>query len=517
MSDQEVTRQLRTALFVDFDNIYISLQSRSAQAAERFATQPSLWLSWLEQEINEPYRRLVGGATSRRILVRRCYANPRAFNPFRAAFVRAGFEVVDTPVLTSQGKTSADVHMVIDLLDALAHPTLFDEFLLCSGDADFTPALVRLRKYDRRTAVLAVGPASGALMASADLLFPEQDFLERGLRLDVASAGSENQGLIDAQRDLLARMAVRVRRQAEIVGRIEATDLVPIYREFPEFTTGENWLGFFGLRRLTNAVVAVDDRLRLVEGDTWAVVLVEGAPAASQATSGAGDRVDDAVSRAIHELVDGSETAVPFARLAHHLNARVPTFQTTSWGGAGSLHALLLRLDLHGLEIRPEGGGWIFDPERHTEPSALDDRAARLEKLPSIGRRICAATGLPILDTEGWQALVREIDREISRNGFHPTGTPKAVRDAVNGKGFRISRSEVNLVLTGLPLDGSGQGRGSVTLSSLAEALVSTVSGHAARVQLALSEAELTDLRAWLCGESTKSSPTGKESEGLSS
>jgi uncharacterized LabA/DUF88 family protein len=53
--------------------------------------------------------------------------------------------VVDCPPLTQRGKTSADVYMVMDVLDALEHKTEFDEFIILSSDADFTPVLLRLR------------------------------------------------------------------------------------------------------------------------------------------------------------------------------------------------------------------------------------------------------------------------------------------------------------------------------------------------------------------------------------
>jgi hypothetical protein len=38
------------------------------------------------------------------------------FSKFRQSFVRDGWEVIDTPPLTNQGKTSADTHIVMDVL-----------------------------------------------------------------------------------------------------------------------------------------------------------------------------------------------------------------------------------------------------------------------------------------------------------------------------------------------------------------------------------------------------------------
>lgn len=41
----------------------------------------------------------------------------------------------------SEGKTSTDIHMVLDIIDLLQHETHYDEFIVFSADADFTPVL----------------------------------------------------------------------------------------------------------------------------------------------------------------------------------------------------------------------------------------------------------------------------------------------------------------------------------------------------------------------------------------
>jgi|GEM_PF-183767 len=164
----------RSALFVDFDNVFISLEEHSKQAADNFGSQPMRWLSWLEKSLPAH----VGWeSTRRRILSRRVYLNPRQFGRFRSSFVRSAFETVDTPALTSTGKTSADIHMVLDIMELLEHPTPFDEFIILSADADFAPVLIKLRKWDRRTTIMAVGDASPSYLASGDLVLKRSDFL----------------------------------------------------------------------------------------------------------------------------------------------------------------------------------------------------------------------------------------------------------------------------------------------------------------------------------------------------
>ena len=152
---------MKSALFVDFDNVFSQLRQLQPDAAERFARHPSEWIGWLTSSLALPEPHAEG--ERRRLLVRRCYLNPNWYQNYRHAFLRAGFEIVDCPPVTSQGKTSTDIHMVLDIIDLLQHETRCDEFIVFSADADFTPVLRKLRRYDRRTTVLAIGFPVGGL------------------------------------------------------------------------------------------------------------------------------------------------------------------------------------------------------------------------------------------------------------------------------------------------------------------------------------------------------------------
>lgn len=158
----EPARRLRSALFVDFDNVYIGLARLDPQAAEAFATDPGHWLSELGQGSD------VDGDLTRRFLVRACYLNPSVYSRFRPNFTRAGFQVVDCPSLTQQGKSSADINLVLDAVDALAATTRYDEFVIVSADADFTPLAQRCRADDRRVTIITASPAASAYRSVAD-------------------------------------------------------------------------------------------------------------------------------------------------------------------------------------------------------------------------------------------------------------------------------------------------------------------------------------------------------------
>ena len=120
----------------------------------------------------------------------RCYGNPvprrntndnstdmNSFPFVRHHFLRAGFEVIDCPPLTAQLKNSSDIRMVMDIRDYLTHDTYFDEFIILSGDADFTPVLHRLRAHARRTVIFANDYTAAPYTAISDGEVRESDLI----------------------------------------------------------------------------------------------------------------------------------------------------------------------------------------------------------------------------------------------------------------------------------------------------------------------------------------------------
>jgi hypothetical protein len=137
----------------------------------------------------------------------RCYGNPvprrnahdnstdmNSFPFVRHHFLRAGFEVIDCPPLTAQLKNSSDIRMVMDVRDYLTHDTYFDEFIILSGDADFTPVLHRLRAHARRTVIFANDFTAAPYTAISDGEVREADLialiLDGALPDDVAGEAS---------------------------------------------------------------------------------------------------------------------------------------------------------------------------------------------------------------------------------------------------------------------------------------------------------------------------------------
>jgi hypothetical protein len=518
MADQTIPPHIRSALFVDFDNIYLGLQREDPNAAEQFATNPSHWLQWLQDRLPQVED---GDRTRRKILFRRCYLNPSQFGRFRPYFTRSAFEVVDCPPLTSGGKTSADIQMVMDIMDALGHATRFEEFIILSGDADFTPVLLRLSKHDRRSSVLAVGPASVAYKAACDLLIDQDTFLEEAIGVvSTQSTRSADSPATTAMQELLRRIADKVYERASSIGELVATDLPAIFREFPEFTASTNWLGFNSLRMMSGAVIQARRDLEMVDGDPWKVrvgdevepgtpgegVSRERTPAVLyRPTPVDQGRLTEQILEYVKGVVAASESAVPMARAAQMVISRFGEEVLASrWAGAGTFRDLLEGRQNPGFSISSLKPGYLFDPEHHQVPSdgRPDELASMDPVLGSLAYRVHQLTDTPYLTPAEYGQVFRHIAEEVSSHGYFLTRTSKAVRDRCIEEGATIARASVNFILRGITFGGHRFGQnGGDDPQTLARCFYRNVLGLCDSAGLQLDEAERERISDWLLGE----------------
>ncbi|WP_431268250.1 NYN domain-containing protein [Dankookia sp. P2] len=340
---------LRAALYIDFDNVYSSLAAIDEWAAWSFGAEPGRWLSWLEAG---------AGGGPRRLLVRRCYLNPAGwteperggglaawlqqprvyFSRFRPALVRAGIQVVDCPRL-SRLKNGADMEMALDILDAVQHPTRFEEFLILSGDSDFTPLLHRLRAHDRRSVVVTHPLSAQAFRASADAVIPFDDFAEAAL---AGEAPADPPG------------------EARGEGRQAGPPARP------------------AMAHPAAAAPPAD-----VPPDA---TLDPGDPAAQRA----------AILVMLRQLVAGSAGPLHLPALGKRIHLLGGSWVRQSrFGGAGTLAKLIEGAEGLALEAGP-GGGWLYDPARHARPrssSRACPPGSRTTRSAACWRRLHAAIG----------------------------------------------------------------------------------------------------------------------------
>ncbi len=270
---RDATKPALSAIFVDYDNIYLSLKRKNEDAAKRFSKDASLWIKELETGRLITSTNGYGEVGQRRIVMNRCYGNsvPRrnthdnstdmnSFPFVRNHFLRAGSETIDCPPLTAQMKNSADIRMVMDIRDMLTHDTYFDEFIILSGDADFTPLIHRLRAHARRTIIFSNEHTVSPYTAISDGEVREATLLQLLLDGKIAdpalTADGEPAALIATKmdmstlrREIVAEIATIVRQSGQPVP-LEALADRAVRQLGHEKTAGTGWGGTGGFRDL---------------------------------------------------------------------------------------------------------------------------------------------------------------------------------------------------------------------------------------------------------------------------
>lgn len=470
---------LKSALYVDFDNVYGALDRSSRAAAEAFSRNPGGWLRWFELGGHEDEAE--AEAPNRRILTRRCYLNPAVFGRYRHRFTIAGFQTIDCPALTSHGKNSADISMALDIMEALQHPTRYDEFIILSADADFTPVLLRLREHDRRTAVLSTEITVQALKAAADFAFEDELFIREALGVDEApparaadggTALPKIQAPIADHSNELVFVADLLVRHVRANGRAPITDVASIILpEYPIFKDS-SWLGFGRLRAMVDALAALRPELRVVADGVDLYLALNDGPAApgretvpdpespaSEDTADLREQILDYVERTVADSDGPVHGAALGLRIIQKFGQQV---KRSEWLGEGSLSRLIVSGNRPHLAV---AGYEIYDPARHgmgenlhSLPPGLGslpaDMADFIEELASVGwpRITPAQTALIIQETA---RLIREGVTE--RNPLS-AAVRDAIRDAIDegrvASDLLVSRASVNFLLNSLIMDG---------------------------------------------------------------
>jgi hypothetical protein len=282
---QESSGALLSAVFVDYDNIYLSLKRKSEEAAKRFAKDAAIWLKAIETGALMSPTNTPAKAGPRRIVMNRCYGNPvprrnatdnstdmNSFPFVRHHFLRAGFEIVDCPPLTQQLKNSSDIRMVMDVRDYLTHDTYFDEFVILSGDADFTPVLHRLRAHARRTVIFANDYTAAPYTAISDSEVRESNLISlllEGRIGDQVIPGIATEGDDTARRSIIAEVVSTVQASPQPVPLEVLADRA-VRAVGHERTIGTGWAGAGGFRELL--LQALPDGLKLTDNPPYLVL-----------------------------------------------------------------------------------------------------------------------------------------------------------------------------------------------------------------------------------------------------
>jgi hypothetical protein len=457
-----------SALFIDFDNIYLSLKSRDEEAATRFARNPSFWL---QQVVSGALVRTDTPAppVRRRIAVGRCYGNPvprrsgregsgdpSSFAFVRHSFMRAGLEVVDCPHLTSQFKNSSDIRIACDVRDYLDHPTRFDEFIILSGDADFTPVLLSLRSHNRQTIIYTNEYTSPYYKAFSDGRIREEDLIRCLMQPDAA------------------------------LNADEALNTIPLAPTQPAARPPQ----------AAPSLPARQPAPAIADSAPKRKAITTSSEAAIQSLIEDFKVIGDEILQLVQDVVDNSEKPVPLAYLADRAQKTLghPKTIGTNWAGSGGfLNFLTQNLPGH-LQLSEKPPHFVYDPKRHrlreemrlaeqppqqpapppapaavtgsasvgrlhhrpqaetapvrpVEPQTANGGNGRLAELQRSITRIYEACQAPPLPPSEYQLLFTLIAAEVRENGFAPERSAQAVVTRAAAAGLKLSLKDVSFVL----------------------------------------------------------------------
>ncbi len=435
-----------SALFVDFDNVYLSLRRQSEEAAGRFARNPQDWMSRIAQGGLVRYKSHQPAAR-RRFAVARCYGNPgrklisrggphdpHAFSAIRTNFMIAGIEVVDCQPLSNQFKNGTDIKIACDIRDFLEHPTRFEEFVILSGDADFTPVLHHLRSHDRRTVVYANENTADIYKAFSDGWIDEREMI--AFLMDETSPV-----MLEQQRGSMPRASLGYDGAKALTQAItQRAPAYPVQAQPAHSGLGNAFGGYDEAPKRRPAAAAPSSAVQSLMDDFQAI----GAE----------------ILGLVIDVVQSSEKPVPIAYLADRAQKILGHAKTlgTNWAGSGGFLNFLNATLPEGIKLTDKPPHFVYDPTRHrTEEQAApppqrlqrqpDTNSSKLAELQHSITRIYEACKAPPLPPSEYQLLFGLIATEVHERGFAPVKTAQSVVARANQEGLRIALKDVAFVL----------------------------------------------------------------------
>ena len=497
MKREQNSGSFLSAVFVDYDNIYMSLKRKSDEAAKRFAKDASLWIKAIETGSLITPTNGPGTEGYRRIVMNRCYGNPvprrnqsdnstdmSSFPFVRHNFLRAGFEIVDCPPLTAQLKNSSDIRMVMDVRDYLTHATYFDEFVILSGDADFTPVLHRLRAHARRTVIFANDNTAAPYTAICDGEIRESDLIALLLEGRIGSetpvaviAKGEPLNIEAIRRDIIADVTAAVRgAQSPVPLEVLADRAVRMIGH--ERTIGTQWAGAGGFRELL--AKELPDGLRLSGEPPYVVIdsarhiIAQPAPSQIQVQQAALAELPDArrephLAQPIAAQPIQQQQSAPIAQPLQPVQQQAPVTTREAYAQRPAPAP-----SNPGLQARPAATPLqpqyapvtqqapIQAPQepmlRQRAPEPLVPQApqqlVQQQRVPETQTviqqsiaRIHEACQAPPLAPPEYRMLFEAIAQEINENGLVGAQTILNITQRVHNRGIDIRRDDVRFVL----------------------------------------------------------------------
>ena len=150
----------RIALFLDYENLALGARDHLGGGFELKPITDAL-------------------AERGRVVVRRAYADWSYFDEDRRMLTRAQVELIEmTQRMGASRKNAADIKMAVDAIEMAFSRDYISTFVICTGDSDFTPLVLKLRELDKRVIGFGVRDSTSKMLPPACDEFLYYDNLE---------------------------------------------------------------------------------------------------------------------------------------------------------------------------------------------------------------------------------------------------------------------------------------------------------------------------------------------------
>lgn len=150
----------RIALFLDYENLALGARDHLGGGFELKPITDAL-------------------AERGRVVVRRAYADWSYFDEDRRMLTRSQVELIEmTQRMGVSRKNAADIKMAVDAIEMAFSREYISTFVICTGDVDFTPLVLKLRELDKRVIGFGVRDSTSKMLPPACDEFLYYDNLE---------------------------------------------------------------------------------------------------------------------------------------------------------------------------------------------------------------------------------------------------------------------------------------------------------------------------------------------------
>ncbi len=228
---EEHDYERRLAVFIDFENLALGFKG----SKERF-------------DISRVLARLVEKG---KLIVKRAYADWIRYDEYKRKLHESAIELIEIPKRDITGKNSADIRLVVDVMDMAYAKAHIDTFVIVSGDSDFSPLVSKLKENGKYVIGLGMRDSTSNLLRdNCDEFIYYEDLQPAGAEKAISKIPNERR---DVFKLLVDSAAALMRENKPVIYASMVKDTMK--RKDPSFDES-----YYGYRMFTELLEDAEDQ-----------------------------------------------------------------------------------------------------------------------------------------------------------------------------------------------------------------------------------------------------------------